>query len=211
MRFEHLRLIGTNLHHPCSVGRSPFVLAPQAAQHQLCLIKVAWAHDFRLNPHFLQVKKCGALAEVEIGRSRNWPNSKKKKAGRSRNWPKSIALKLNSLSSVDSASNRVPEPCLNIPGCEGLHSEDLVWIFLPSRFFLVFFVCFSCCCFFPVFFFFLKFVHFCFCPCFRARGGIHKNKHASKQASREAGRPAGTQCTKHLKHLAPTPWSPKLE
>ena len=49
-------------------------------------------------PHPLWSKnsKSKKLAEVEIGRSRNWPKSNwpnsKKKAGLSRNWPKSIAL-----------------------------------------------------------------------------------------------------------------------
>ena len=42
-------------------------------------------------------KSNSKLAEVEIGRSRNWPKSNwpisKRKAGRSRNWPKSIAPK----------------------------------------------------------------------------------------------------------------------
>ena len=63
------------------------------------------AHPSRA-PHFVDPKfNIPKLAEVEIGRSRNWPKSKlaeveigrsrnwpksKKRAGRSRNWPKSI-------------------------------------------------------------------------------------------------------------------------
>ena len=58
-------------------------------------------------------------AEVEIGRSRNWPKSKlarsrnwpnsKKKAGRSRNWPKSIALAKRPLNFFARASSTVSE------------------------------------------------------------------------------------------------------
>ena len=77
-------------------------------------------------------------------------------------------------------------------------------MFSLSRFFIVFslFSCYFC---FSEYYFIL-FYFFVSVPAV----GIHKkSKQGSKQASKQAVRPASKQCTKHLKHLAPKPWSPK--
>ena len=77
---------GLGLHplglHP---SRAPHFVVPKFNIQKLAEVEIGRSRNWPKSK----------LAEVEIGRSRNWPKSNwpnSKKAGRSRNWPKSIAL-----------------------------------------------------------------------------------------------------------------------